>query len=984
MWPSPIDLVAPLVGSLLPWTLLACLLYNDAACRAIMTSSAPLKEVEAWHFVLLSVWYRSADKARDALFKWYKCANFLVDFEAGFGMSMGAMLGSSIYFALVIMPAFHKYTMMLFFPLMVLGCLVGRSFRRRIFFFTSTEFVKAVLHSRTATELGNVNRVFNQVLFGAVGHEGLSINSYDSSTSHWQDLHNALAAAVAQSKPLLEQALKDHVGFLNGRATLTREDIDEFFTRVWCQFLFGSQKHPALARPSAFDPRKSTYQAAREQREWPELRLELFKNMHQALKRLLLTEFHDRSKLRYLFSSTSTTFASSTTAAAVAASIQRASIFEDIETLMQSVKDWRLRLSLSNLEGQLNNFIDTKVENGDPKTPSDDAKTFQGIVDQAKDLRHLLKTEIPASARVASADVASNASSVDVDVDAPVSFADAFDQQLSKRYPDSEDAKTDGSNLGEMFRSRTLRDNMVLAVLVLDFVRTVELEWLLSVTNTVTISPGPVPAPVAKPDAIDKWPKLRRALTKGFFFPWRMRRVVQPIVLTTDVATAAALRATENTGTRSMHDLFAAPSASSASVNFAPAVPTTPATVPLAQESKSGPTGAHLLEIKKNQFSLVPGDLVMINLVDSGFFFSTGPRSCVGKSAFLWIHEFFAEHVRPQVSSRWKDDDDTKVVVAVDSNGDSKTDQLRDLHPASLQPTVDGATAAKKTTLDDHPASFVDVKVSPASTKPCTAGDARSDERVDLASHYPSMRANFLQLDPRNPHAATLPKHVGSATWTRTFSRQYLKNTLEASEFKGVKSFFNVLDIHRRPAVVDYMVSCFVHHLAISGLEFDAFASPESRGWLITGDLCATSRDPITGARRPIHTIRKAGKLPPGVKSGLVRASYATSYSAAELKQQQAAESKDSKSPPQSLLQAPAEQILEMVGSPDLAGQRIVLVDDGISGGGTVLACASLLEQCGAKIVLVFCPLNHSYAKRKPEFVERFESRGLLLTCFDM
>lgn len=971
MWEHPIGAaVAAVVAFAMPAVAAAWFMFAFGVDGRLVASAAPLKQAEAWHFVGLVLWHRSVNKARQELFQWYRSSNLFVDLNGQFGMSVGTLLGCGVYLAtLETVPSTRPSAMFWVIPLVVvsaiLGYCLGHYFRRRFFFLTSTDLVKSVLHARSATELGHVNRLFNQVLFGEF--TGLSINSFESSTTQWHNLHGALAASVAQCKPLLEQALRDHVGLLNGRATFTRDDVDEFFARVWFQFLFGSHKHPALARPEL--ALKSPNQSARDRREWPAQRLELFKTMHKALQSFLLTEFHNKSNSWSVLLSTATV---THVPLERAASLERALIFDDIETFMQSVKDWRYRLSLTNFEGELDKFINAETGDGGGGTETKgDFKTAtataaggdkdvpQDIVDCAKAVRRLLKTEIPACAR---GEQQQQGDARFVDVDAPVSFADALEQELLKRFPDAVD------NDNAEVRRQMLRDNMVLAVLVLDFVRTVELEWLISVTTAATMGSdsASVAPPMTNLDVIDKWPQLRQALTKAFFFPWRVRRVREPIVLKVAVETNGER---EPTATRTMHDIFAAPAP-------APAPSSTPSAPAVAAAA--------------SEFSLVPGDLVMINLVDSGFFFSTGPRSCIGKSAFLWIHEFFAEHVQPQLSPC--KGDSCKSGCQDDSKGDSKRDdskgdfkddskrmdsQASDTHPASLGRAVSGHDT---TTHDDlHPASFsltTEAATAPTAPSspltPLTTSSGRQDEADCLYA------SSCLQLDARHAHAETLPRHIGTATWTRTFSRRFLKSALEATEFKGVKSFFNVLDVHRRPAVVDYMVRCFMQHVQVSGLEFDAFASPESRGWLITGDLCAMSRDPNTGARRPIHTIRKAGKLPPGIKSGLVRASYSTSYSAAKVKQVPTTAAADDKSPPSQ------EQVLEMVGSPDLVGQRIVLVDDGISGGGTVLACAGLLEQCGATIVLVFCPLNHSYAKRKPEFVERFESRGRLLTCFDM
>lgn len=104
---------------------------------------------------------------------------------------------------------------------------------------------------------------------------------------------------------------------------------------------------------------------------------------------------------------------------------------------------------------------------------------------------------------------------------------------------------------------------------------------------------------------------------------------------------------------------------------------------------------------------------------------------------------------------------------------------------------------------------------------------------------------------------------------------------------------------------------------ALAGLasEADLIAGIDARGFLIAGAL---------GIRlgTGVLAIRKAGKLPPPV----LRESYDLEYGSATL-------------------EIPADGI-------DVAGRNVVIVDDVLATGGTVVAAHRLLEQAGARVSL--------------------------------
>lgn len=102
---------------------------------------------------------------------------------------------------------------------------------------------------------------------------------------------------------------------------------------------------------------------------------------------------------------------------------------------------------------------------------------------------------------------------------------------------------------------------------------------------------------------------------------------------------------------------------------------------------------------------------------------------------------------------------------------------------------------------------------------------------------------------------------------------------------------------------------------ALAGVAADAdlLAGIDARGFLVAGAV---------GARlgTGVLAIRKGGKLPPPVHTQ----SYSLEYGSAAL-------------------EIPADGI-------ELAGRRIVIIDDVLASGGTIAAARRLLERCGATV----------------------------------
>ena len=101
----------------------------------------------------------------------------------------------------------------------------------------------------------------------------------------------------------------------------------------------------------------------------------------------------------------------------------------------------------------------------------------------------------------------------------------------------------------------------------------------------------------------------------------------------------------------------------------------------------------------------------------------------------------------------------------------------------------------------------------------------------------------------------------------------------------------------------------------LDGVECDVIAGAESRGFIFGMPLAYL-------LKKPFVLVRKAGKLP----CETISKSYDLEYGSAEV---------------------------EMHKDAILPGQKVVLVDDLIATGGTIEACARMVEQLGGEVVKI-------------------------------
>jgi len=114
--------------------------------------------------------------------------------------------------------------------------------------------------------------------------------------------------------------------------------------------------------------------------------------------------------------------------------------------------------------------------------------------------------------------------------------------------------------------------------------------------------------------------------------------------------------------------------------------------------------------------------------------------------------------------------------------------------------------------------------------------------------------------------------------------------------------------------------------------DFDYLVAPEARALPLFGAMAYKMG-------KPGVFLRKAGKLPPSAPK--LSVSYETAYSI---------------------------DILEMNCDSNLQDKRVIIVDDGISSGGTTLAVIELMEKAGANVVGIMALVKYHYRKIVPEY----------------
>jgi adenine phosphoribosyltransferase len=208
-------------------------------------------------------------------------------------------------------------------------------------------------------------------------------------------------------------------------------------------------------------------------------------------------------------------------------------------------------------------------------------------------------------------------------------------------------------------------------------------------------------------------------------------------------------------------------------------------------------------------------------------------------------------------------------------------------------------------------------------------------EFAPILAHY-SPRPEFLRLDGQ-VGAARLADQISDfvqGPYPRTYLQQRIA-THPHPDHPAI-AMYNLIEMYKDVGFIRYVISQFA--ASVHELRPDYIAAPEARALPIFGAL-------IHETGRPGIFIRKAGKLP--ATAPKLSESYTTAYS---------------------------EEKIEMNVDPNLQGKTVMIVDDGISSGGTTLATVRLLEQAGMKVIAVRAVIQYHYRELEPDFV----SSGIL------
>jgi adenylate kinase len=198
---------------------------------------------------------------------------------------------------------------------------------------------------------------------------------------------------------------------------------------------------------------------------------------------------------------------------------------------------------------------------------------------------------------------------------------------------------------------------------------------------------------------------------------------------------------------------------------------------------------------------------------------------------------------------------------------------------------------------------------------------------------YYQKRPSLLRLDGNSGTSGLVEKIAKfvEAPLPRTYLQQRIAKYPPAEE--GGVAMYNLIEMYKDREFIDFVVSAFQHNIA--ELNPDYLAAPEARALPIFGALIHTSF-------KPGIFIRKSGRLPAAVPK--LREVYSTAYSS---------------------------DAIEIYDDPQLRGKTVVVIDDGISSGGTTLATVRLLEQAGMKVLRVLAVVQYHYRELDPAYLGR-------------
>jgi len=143
-------------------------------------------------------------------------------------------------------------------------------------------------------------------------------------------------------------------------------------------------------------------------------------------------------------------------------------------------------------------------------------------------------------------------------------------------------------------------------------------------------------------------------------------------------------------------------------------------------------------------------------------------------------------------------------------------------------------------------------------------------------------------------------------------------------DFKnGVDKFYRIESLMEDPAIYRCITQKMCKYLSVE--KVDGIATSEARGFLFAAPVANMTN-------LPLYTLRKSKKIAGPVHS----ITYNTAYSS---------------------------DTLEISQLCSVKGKNLVIIDDGIASGGTIMAMHDLLTRCGANILFVIVAVKHIYVK---------------------
>jgi adenylate kinase len=175
----------------------------------------------------------------------------------------------------------------------------------------------------------------------------------------------------------------------------------------------------------------------------------------------------------------------------------------------------------------------------------------------------------------------------------------------------------------------------------------------------------------------------------------------------------------------------------------------------------------------------------------------------------------------------------------------------------------------------------------------------------------------------------------------RPYPRDYLSKHLRSHSIKNLDKVYDVLEVFKDVGAMKYIVDSFSEY--ITDRQADYIASSREGSMALVGALSYK-------LHMPSLFVRKAGKIPGAVQK--------VSFHAGSHK-----------------------EMLELFQDENLHGKRVIIVDEGIANGATMLATIELLEKSGMKVVGCLCVASYHYRERLPGYVKW---EPFTLTLFDL